>query len=94
MQEIKDRLVTLMAEQLGEKYAERATEEGSEIFVDHGRGWADGDLDSLDKMEFVLAVEDEFKIDIPDYQIQGFRTLEDVAKFVHARKSAPLHGAH
>ena len=94
MQEIKDRLVKLMAEQLGETIAERAQEEGAEIFADHGKGWADGSLDSLDKVEFVMAVEDEFKVEIPDSIVPGFKTLDDVARYVDTMKSGAAHGGH
>lgn len=93
MQEIKDRLLTIMREQFGDSITDSAAE-GEDVFVDHGRGWADGSLDSLDKVEFIMAVEDDFSIEIPDYQVTGFKTLDDVATFIDALTRGPVHGAH
>lgn len=93
MEDVRNKLVEIFTEQFGEEIA-KAAQDGGEIFVDHGRGWANGSLDSLDKVEFVMAVEDAFKVEIADYQIEGFRSLDDVAKFVHALTSDPKHGAH
>lgn len=87
MQDTKDRLITILTEQFGDSVANDARE-GREIFVDHGRGWADGSLDSLDKVEFVMAVEDEFHISVPDYAIRDFRLLDDVATFVDAQRTS------
>lgn len=89
----RERLLDFIEEQFGETVAE-AAKEGVDVFVDHGKGWADGSLDSLDRVEFVMAVEDAFSLEIPDNQASGFRTLDDVATYVDAVKSAPKHGAH
>jgi acyl carrier protein len=88
MQEIKDRLVAIMTEQFGVSIAEAAAD-GGEIFANHGRGWAAGALDSLDKVEFAMAVEDEFDVEIPDDRVKDFRTLDDVATFVGAAAHGP-----
>lgn len=66
------------------------------IFAPKGAIVRDVDkLDSLDRTEFVMAVEDEFKpLDIPDNIAEGFKTLADVVKYVETMKAVPAHGAH
>ena len=38
--------------------------------------------DSLDIMELMMAMEDEFNISIPDDGIQELKTVDDVAEFI------------
>lgn len=38
--------------------------------------------DSLDIMELMMAMEDEFNISIPDEGIQELKTVDDVAEFI------------
>ncbi len=38
--------------------------------------------DSLDIMELMMAMEDEFNISIPDDGIQDLKTVDDVAEFI------------
>lgn len=38
--------------------------------------------DSVEIMEFVLTLEDEFGIDVPDAAIERFETLADVVDFI------------
>lgn len=39
--------------------------------------------DSVEIMEFVLNLEDEFGVDIPDAAIERFETLSDIVDFVY-----------
>lgn len=41
--------------------------------------------DSVEVMEFVLTLEDEFHIDISDEAIEGFESLADVVFFIESR---------
>ena len=43
-------------------------------------------LDSMDTVEFVLEIEKEFGISIPDAAVARMRTLRDVAEFVSQTK--------
>lgn len=43
---------------------------------------ADFGADSLDVVEFVLALEDEFEITIPDNQAQQINTVQDVISYI------------
>ncbi|MCQ8261349.1 phosphopantetheine-binding protein [Streptococcus suis] len=38
--------------------------------------------DSVEIMEFVLTLEDEFGVDVPDAAIERFETLEDIVDFI------------
>jgi len=45
------------------------------------------DLDSLDYIEWILLVEEAFRIELPDDAAMKFTTVGDIADFVrHARK--------
>ena len=39
-------------------------------------------MDKLDQVEFVMALDDEFKIEISDEEFMGVRTVEDVIELV------------
>ncbi|MDW8759644.1 phosphopantetheine-binding protein [Streptococcus suis] len=38
--------------------------------------------DSVEIMEFVLTLEDEFGVDVPDAAIERFETLADIVDFI------------
>lgn len=40
--------------------------------------------DSLDAVEIIMAVEDEFDIEIPDEIAEGFKTIKDILSYVEA----------
>lgn len=39
--------------------------------------------DSVEIMEFVLTLEDEFGVDVPDAAIERFGTLSDIVDFIY-----------
>lgn len=43
---------------------------------------ADLGADSLDAVELMMALEEEFDMQIPDEEAQRFRTVEDIVKFL------------
>ncbi|CAJ0933097.1 unnamed protein product, partial [Mesorhabditis belari] len=43
-------------------------------------------LDSLDQVEVVMALEDEFGFEIPDGDADGFKTPRDIVKYICDRK--------
>jgi acyl carrier protein len=51
---------------------------------------ADVGLDSLDLVEFVLLLEQAFHRELPDGEIGGWRTLEDVYRSVERQTSLGL----
>lgn len=49
---------------------------------------ANGDTaigDSLDQVEFVMELEDEFKIEIPDREAEKFNTLQHAEQYISKR---------
>ncbi len=46
----------------------------------------DLEADSLDAVEIIMAVEEEFDIEIPDEDAEKFRTVRDMVEYVEARK--------
>ncbi len=73
------RIRSLVAEQLGVDAGE--LESGADILDDLG-------ADSLDVVEMVMAIEEEFDLEIPDEDAEGMRTLGDVEKYVTERTAA------
>ncbi len=47
----------------------------------------DLDADSLDAVEIMMALEDEFEIEIPDEDAEDFKTIGDIVKFVESKIS-------
>lgn len=70
---IEERVVQLIIDQLGVE-KEQVTSEAS-FLEDLG-------ADSLDTVELVLALEKEFKIDIPDDDADKITTVEEAVKYV------------
>lgn len=42
--------------------------------------------DSLDIVELVMALEDEFNLDIPDKDAQAIKTVQDAVDYIKANK--------
>ena len=47
---------------------------------------ADLGADSLDMIEMLMSLEEEFGISVPDDVAQGLKTVEDIAKFIDSQK--------
>jgi acyl carrier protein len=45
----------------------------------------DFNADSLDLIEFITAVEDTFKIEVPDDDAEKLRTVQDAIDYIEAR---------
>ena len=70
---IADRVKQLVADQLGVE-EDQVTEEAS--FMD------DLGADSLDTVELVMALEEEFEIEIPDEDAEKVRTVQDAIDYI------------
>ena len=46
----------------------------------------DLEADSLDAVEVIMAIEDEFGIEIPDEEAEHFKTIGDICKFIENNK--------
>jgi len=71
-----DRIKKIIAEQLGVDEGEISPESH---FID------DLGADSLDTVELVMALEEEFGIEIPDEDAEKIQTVGDVAKYIDER---------
>ena len=70
---VEEKVKSIIAEQLGVK-AEEVTAEAS--FID------DLGADSLDTVELVMALEEEFSIEIPDEDAEKMSTVGDAIKYI------------
>jgi acyl carrier protein len=70
---VQEKITEIIVEQLGVK-AEEVTPEAS--FVD------DLGADSLDTVELVMALEEEFGIEIPDEDAEKIQTVGDAIKYI------------
>ena len=77
MSSIEEQVKSIVAEQLGVKDDE-VTNDAS--FVD------DLGADSLDTVELVMALEEEFETEIPDEEAEKITTVQQAIDFVNSRK--------
>jgi len=73
---VQDKVKSIIAEQLGVK-PEEVTPEAS--FID------DLGADSLDTVELVMALEEEFGIEIPDEDAEKITTVGDAVKYIEEK---------
>ena len=72
-----DKVKELISEQLDVK-ADDITE-ASNIQDDLG-------ADSLDDVDLVMALEDEFDVEIPEDQVENIKTVGDIVKFIEDKQ--------
>lgn len=72
-----DKVKELISEQLDVK-ADDITE-ASNIQDDLG-------ADSLDVVDLVIALEDEFDVEIPEDQVENIKTVGDIVKFIEDKQ--------
>ena len=74
-QQIFDRIVTIIQERQGENF----------VVTENLSLKDDLDADSVDLMEFVLTIEDEFGIEISDEEIDNLQSVADVLEIIKNR---------
>jgi len=79
MSSVEQQVKAIIAEQLGVKL-EQVTSNAS--FVD------DLGADSLDTVELVMALEEEFETEIPDEDAEKITTVQQAIDYVNARRKA------
>jgi acyl carrier protein len=77
--EVFDKVKKIVSEQLGVEEAEVKPE--ASFANDLG-------ADSLDTVELVMALEEEFSIEIPDEAAEGIATVQDAVNFIKDKKAA------
>ena len=75
---VDQKIKSIIAEQLGVK-AEEVTPEAS--FID------DLGADSLDTVELIMALEEEFSVEIPDEDAEKMTTVGDAIKYISEKTS-------
>lgn len=73
---VADKVRSIIAEQLGVKLEEVKPEAS---FID------DLGADSLDTVELVMALEEEFGIEIPDEDAEKMSTVQDAIKYIEQK---------
>ena len=73
---VQEKIKSIIAEQLGVK-PEEVTSGAS--FVD------DLGADSLDTVELIMALEEEFNIEIPDEDAEKMKTVGDAIKYIEEK---------
>ena len=76
---VQDKITEIIVEQLGVKPEEVVTEAS---FVD------DLGADSLDTVELVMALEEEFGIEIPDEDAEKIQTVGDAIRYIEEKAGA------
>ncbi|MGB3725962.1 MAG: acyl carrier protein [Glaciecola sp.] len=79
MSNIEDRVKKIIVEQLGVKEEEVKSEAS---FVD------DLGADSLDTVELVMALEEEFDTEIPDEEAEKITTVQSAVDYINANNDA------
>ena len=74
-QQIFDRIVTIIQERQGEDF----------VVTENLSLKDDLEADSVDLMEFVLTIEDEFGIEISDEEIDNLQSVADVLAIIKNR---------
>jgi len=76
MEKVEQRIKKIVAEQLGVNETEVKNESS---FVD------DLGADSLDTVELVMALEEEFECEIPDEQAEKIHTVQQAIDFINSQ---------
>ena len=79
MDDLEQKVKKIIAEQLGTDVEDIKNE--ASFIEDLG-------ADSLDTVELVMALEDAFKVQIPDEQQENLRTVQQAIDFIRANQKA------
>ena len=71
--ETKERIMNLLADKLG--YERCEIKEEQDLVTELG-------IDSLDMVEIIMGIEEEFGLKIDDKEVEGIKTVEDLIKKV------------
>ena len=71
----------MIFEKLKDIIAEQLSVEADEVTMDSN---IQDDLgaDSLDVVDLLMSIEDEFEVEVPDEEIENIKTVEDLVKYI------------
>ena len=75
----------MVFDKIKEIIMEQLQVEESEITMDTNL-MKDLSADSLDAVEIIMAIEDEYGIEIPDEEAENIQTVQDLVRFVEDNK--------
>jgi len=75
---VKDKVIEIVCEQLGQP--KEKVNESTSFITDLG-------ADSLDTVELVMELEDEFDLSIPDEEAEKIKTVGDAIKYIEQHSS-------
>ncbi|MBQ4466610.1 MAG: acyl carrier protein [Firmicutes bacterium] len=75
----------MVFDKIKEIIMEQLQVEESEITMDTNL-MKDLSADSLDAVEIIMAIEDEYGIEIPDEEAENIQTVQDLVRFVEENK--------
>ncbi len=78
-QQLSEKVTSIIGERLGVEHASLVPE--ANLLDDLG-------ADSLDVVELVMALEEEFGIEVPDEDVEAIRTIGDIVQYVGSRVEA------
>ena len=76
MQAVTEKVNTIIGDQLGVERASLVPE--ASLLDDLG-------ADSLDLVELIMALEEEFGIEVPDEDVERIRTVSDIVEYLQSR---------
>ena len=79
MEALSERVNSIVTDQLGVDKESLSPE--ANLLDDLG-------ADSLDVVELVMALEEEFGIEVPDDDVENMRTIRDIVQYIEARAEA------
>ncbi|MCL6622375.1 MAG: acyl carrier protein [Syntrophobacterales bacterium] len=79
MASLEEKVINIIVDKLG---VDRSEVTPDAVFVD------DLGADSLDLVELIMAMEEEFGYEIPDEEAEKLRTVGDVISFIKAKAAA------
>lgn len=75
----------MVFEKIRDIIAEQLDVDASEITMETSLT-KDLEADSLDAVEIIMAIEEEFEIEIPDEQAENFQVVKNLVEYVGANK--------
>jgi len=75
--DIQEKVISIISDELSVKIEDVKLD--SELIQDL-------EIDELDNIELCMALEEEFGIEIPDEDIEEFKTVKDIVEYVKEKK--------